>query len=115
MQIQKENLSIPQGTTYRHKLEYRYPDGSPVDLTGFTAKMQIRESIDSETVLYEAEFHSEIVIDSKAGDLFIKIPAAKTALWDWQRGVYDLEIVSQTGEVTRILEGRIKVLPEVTR
>lgn len=115
MRVQKENLSVPQGTTYRHKIEYRYPDGSPVDLTGFTARMQIRETVDSAVVLWEADFGSDIVIDGKNGDVFLKIPAVDTETWGWSMAMFDLEIISQTGEVTRIMEGRVRVTPEVTR
>ena len=40
-------------------------------------------------------------------------PAQTTALSDG-RYVYDLEITSSTGEVTRVIEGIITVTPQVT-
>ena len=45
----------------------------------------------------------------------IKIPAATTALLDFYLVHYDLEIVSASGEVTRVIKGRCVLSREVTK
>jgi hypothetical protein len=43
------------------------------------------------------------------------VSAADTGAITWQRGRYDLELVSSTGIVTRLLYGDVEVSKEVTR
>jgi len=43
------------------------------------------------------------------------VAAADTGAITWQRGKYDLELVSSTGVVTRLLYGDVEVSKEVTR
>jgi len=42
-------LTIEQGATTDLLLEYKDSNGNPVDLSGYTARMQIRPTIDSST------------------------------------------------------------------
>ena len=52
--------------------------------------------------------------DRTTGVLTISLTANQTAALDAERYVYDVEIVSPTNEVTRVLEGIITVRPEVS-
>ncbi len=122
----KYNLLIEQGTTFEPSFTW-YPDasdngdgtftnGDPMDLTGFTAaRMQIRSSVPSSTVLFELTEGDGITLGDAAGTIALFISDTDTAAFDWDRGVYDLELVSGGGIVTRLLEGKVKVSPEVTR
>jgi len=85
-------------------------------LTGYTADMQIRQTITSSTILYEASTgNGAIVMGGTAGTITLTIPAATTAAFTWNRGVYDLNLTSPGGVVTRLLQGYAIVSPEVTR
>jgi hypothetical protein len=46
--------------------------------------------------------------------LTISLTANQTTALDAERYVYDVEITSSTGSVTRVLEGIITVRPEVS-
>ena len=88
----------------------------PVDLTGFTARMQLREKIDSDTVLKELTTeNSGILIDVTNSRITINISAIDTALFTFNSAVYSLEMISSTGVVTPLITGTITLVREVTR
>jgi len=110
-------LTILQGETWRHQLTWKVGvPADPVDLTGCTARMQVRPEVASATVLLElTSGNGRIVLGTTDGKITLGLTATETAALTWQRAVYDLEIVHSDGSVRRLMEGSIKVRPEVTR
>lgn len=82
-----------------------------MDLTGYTASMQIRP-FPAGPILFDAS--TDIVLGGTAGTITVTIPAASTATFTWFTGVYDLILTSATGVVTRFLEGSVTVSAGVT-
>jgi len=116
--VTKVNLYVPKGATYGHRFLYRQlSDESVIPLNNYTARLQMREKVTSDEILYAAttDDGDGITINGPEGAVLLEIPAAETASWGWAKGVYDLEIISATGKVSRIAEGNVKVFPEVTR
>ncbi len=110
------NLVIEQGTDFSHLVGIQNADGSIFPLTGYTARMQIRPTVDSITVLLELTVaNGRISVNAIAGQLTLAIANADTAAVTWRSGVYDLEIVSGGGVVTRIMQGNATLSLEVTR
>jgi len=92
-------------------LEYN----EPVDLTGFTARMQLRSKISDEVVILELTTENGgILIDNVAKTISIVIDAVATALLDFSTAVYSLELV-KAAEVTSFIRGNISLEKEVTR
>lgn len=88
---------------------------TPVNLTGYTARMQIRPNVNSSTVLFEANTtNGYIVLGGSAGTITLTIPAADTATFTFARAVYDLELTIGA-TVTRLLQGTVVLSREVTR
>lgn len=88
----------------------------PTDLAGYIARMQIREAVDSASVLLElTSTAGDIVLDNVLKTITLTIDAVDTAALTFTAGVYDLEMVSPGGVVTRLLEGAVSVIGEVTR
>jgi hypothetical protein len=85
---------------------------APVDLTGYTASMQIKPYALSSTVLYDAS--ANITLGGQAGTITLVIPAAETDDFTWWSGVYDLLLTDPFGVVTRLLSGDVSVCPGVT-
>ena len=118
------NMTCQQGSTFSRVITIRYPDpnsppGDPTyllyDLTGHQARMQVRRTVDSTTALVTLTTSGGgITLGGEDGTIEITISAANTALLN-SSGVYDLEIVSGTGVVSRILQGEWRLSPEVTR
>lgn len=88
---------------------------TPVSLSGFTARMQIRATADATTTLDSLVSPTDIVLDDVNHTITISISATDTAAYTFTDAVYDLEMVSGAGVVTRLLEGNVVVLSEVTR
>lgn len=93
-------------------LEYN----EPVDLTGCTARMQIREKIDSTTFIKELTTENNgISIDVSTSKITINIDAVDTAAFDFTSAVYSLELVYLSGVVKPLMNGTLTLVKEVTR
>ena len=88
----------------------------PVPLVGYSARMQIRESVDSDTVIYEASSSvGQIVLNNNSGTITITIPATATTLFTFSTAVYSVELFDSNGKVIPFLVGNLTLVPEVTR
>jgi len=85
---------------------------TPVPLTGFTARMKIKDRIGG-TVLATLVSPTDITIDTANFTITLNISAAASELFTWVKGVYDLEMIL-SGVVTAILTGSVTVTKEVT-
>ena len=89
---------------------------TPVPLAGYTAKMQIRESIDSSTVILElTTANSGIVIDTTNYTIGINMTSTQTAAFTFINAVYSLELTNVGGAVQTFVNGNLSLVPEVTR
>lgn len=108
------NFLCPQGSTFSRRLTYKIDD-IPVNLTGFSSRLQVREThYDTDTIV-SLTSGSGITLGGSAGTIDILIAASATALFDAGTWVYDLEIESTNGTIDRLVEGSFIVTPEVTR
>ena len=90
---------------------------TPVPLTGYVAQMQIRESLDSTTVIHQmtSAAGGGIQINTSDSTIFLTIPAATTAAFTFDSAVYSLELTNSSGVVTPFLAGNLTLVREVTR
>ena len=110
------NINIEQGATFTRTITWKDSANVAINLTGYTARMQIRERVESSTALVSLTHSSGITLGGAAGTVVITITATQTdALPNMKKGVYDLELVSGGGIVTRLLQGEVVVSPQVTR
>jgi hypothetical protein len=110
------DLFIEQGATFVKTITWNDSAGTPVDLTGYTARMQFRSSVNSSTILFSATTeNSRITLGGALGTIDITFSATDTTAFAFVSAVYDLELQSGTGFVTRLLEGGVEVSKEVTR
>lgn len=112
------NLEADQGATFVKKFIWRVNNATPeeVDLTGYTARMHLREAIDStETVLELTTENGRVTLGGTDGTIDLLIDATDTTGVTAATYRYDLELVSSGGVVTRLIEGKFKFTPEVTR
>lgn len=88
----------------------------PVDLSAYTARLQIRETIDATTTLVSLTSPSDgIVVDNTAKTITVSRSAIETAAYTFESGaVYDLEMVVAS-TVHLLAYGTVTVVEEVTR
>jgi hypothetical protein len=112
---QTYDLCIPAGATFSRVIRWK-ADGANVNLSGYTARMQIRPTAASATTtLSLTTENSRIALGGTAGTITLSISATDTAAIAAGRYVYDLELVSAGGIVTRLLQGIVTVSANVTR
>ena len=111
----KYNIVCPQGSTLSQQMTYSIDD-VPVNLTGYSARMQVREKYAStNTELDLTTANGGIVLGGSAGTITINVNASATGELVAKDYVYDLELVSSSLIVTRLIEGKFIVTPEVTK
>ncbi len=110
------NLVIEQGATFTATVTWRDAANALVNLTGYTARMQIRATVAAGTFAIElTNANGRIVLGGALGTIDLTIAAADTALIGAGSYVYDLELVSGSAVVTRLIQGTATVVAEVTR
>ena len=105
------NLLMDQGADFTVTINYNDQDGTAKNLTGYTARSQMRKSYYSTSAI---SFTANISNPSY-GEITMSLNSNTTANVKAGRYVYDLEVVSNTNVVTRVIEGIVTVMPEVTR
>jgi hypothetical protein len=116
------NTTIERGSTFQLTVTYKDASGTVVNLTGWTFRMQVRESQSALTTILTSEGGSPtIAIDetNKATGvlIFSVTPTNTTAISPstLTTAYYDIEIQkTSTGEVRRILQGKLNISPEIT-
>lgn len=88
----------------------------PVDVSAYTARMQIRSTLTSVDVLDELNTENgKISIDTVNKTITLNLSATVTAAYTWTSGVYSLEMISPTGVVDTIAVGSVTLVKEITR
>lgn len=113
----KHNFYVYRGATFAEQIAWKDENGTAIDLTGFTARMHMRETVDSATpFLTLTTENGGIALGGATGTVDLLASAAATSVISASAGVYDLELVAGDGvTVTRLLEGLVTISPEVTR
>ena len=109
------DITVEQGATFLKVITWKDSSAVPINLTGFTARMQIRERVSSAAAVLDISTDDYIVLGGAAGTITITVPATVTAALNFTRGVYDLEVESPGNVVTRLLQGGVELSKEVTR
>jgi hypothetical protein len=103
------DLNIEQGSVFRRSIPVLNDAGAPIDLTGWSARGQIRLTYRDTGVAYELD------LTAAGSTVELVIPAADSSEWQWRHGVYDVELLDADGTPTRLMQGNVTVSPEVTR
>ena len=110
------NMVCDQGSTFTRTIEIKEADGTVFPLAGYTARMEVRRTVDASSALIGlSTADGRIVINPSLGALTITLTPELTASLT-QSGVYDLEIVhTSTGAVHKVIRGEFKLEKEVSR
>lgn len=108
------DFELDQGADWVIPIELYDAEDKQMDLSGFTARMQIRASAGSGKVSDELTTENGR-LSIEDGTITARWPNAVTTAMSAGRFVYDLEIVSAEGLVARVLEGNFILHREVTR
>ena len=105
------NLAIDQGTTFSVTITVTDDTGSARNLTNYTARSQMRKSYYTTA---NTAFTANLLNPSD-GTITLDLSATQTSALKAGRYVYDVELVSNTATVERIIEGIVTIYPEATK
>ena len=111
------DLEIEQGATFTKVLTWKDSEDVPINLSGFQARMQIRttEEAADPPALALTTVNGRIALGGIAGTITLLISATDTSAITAGSYVYDLELESGGGTVTRLVKGAVTVDREITR
>lgn len=107
------DIVADQGATFQRTLTWSNSAGTPVNLTGYSARMQIRRSFGGELFLSLTTQNGRITLGGAAGTVFLNCAAADMG-FEAGGWAYDLELQSASGVVTRLVMGQFLLRAEVT-
>jgi len=125
-------LTINQGETFNKRFEYKDASGDPIDLSYYHARMQIRPTKESGTVIatISSSFSADLTgitftpesasvnLPPSSGSFAIQISAYSSSLFNFNEAYADMFIYSGSGittEADKIFEAVIKLNKSVTR
>ena len=122
MSAVNRTLEIEQGATFTLGFNWHQPDavdptlpGTPYDLTGWIARLQIRKSQGSPVLLDASTVNGKIVLGTTNGRVDIKFTDEDTDALTTTSALYDLELENPAGDVFRLLEGSVSISKNITQ
>lgn len=111
------DIEFKAGDTFNYDLQYLDSEGSPIDMTGMSVAMQVREAATSAVI---AETATGGIVDAVNGQMTLTLSKTQTqnllAVEDPRKTyAYDVEVTFADTTVFTIVEGKVKVTQSVTR
>jgi hypothetical protein len=112
------NFAISEGADFSITMTWTAGSpAAPVNLTGWTAHLQIRSTYaDYGGTIYAdlTNANGGLVLGGSAGTIQVVMPASQTTALGFDRAVYDLKLTNPGGSVTRLIQGTVTFSREVT-
>ena len=108
------NITVYTGTTFSLASVWKI-NGNAVDLTGYSADMQVRAATDTSIIIELSTSNSRVVITPNLGQTTLNLTATETAALAPGIYVYDLNLTASNGDVNKILAGNFVVIASVTQ
>lgn len=132
MSCAKISLMINQGETFFKRFLYEDESGSPIDLSYYHSRMQIRPSAGSSTVyatlssslsadqtgITHTPYSGSVQLPSSSGSFAIQISAYSSSLFNFTEAYADMFIYSGSGitqYTKKVFEARVKLIKSVTQ
>lgn len=114
--MEEVNFQVVQGDTFTMEVTYTNPNGSAINLTDFSAKMDVRDQPGGKILCASISSTNQIDIDGTNGKLTISFTPAQTRKFTTPSAAYQLKIINNnTGESTTLVRGYFSVNAAVIR
>jgi hypothetical protein len=111
----QKNFEVDQNATFSFIVEYKDNDGLPIDLTGSTAKMQVRDTKGGSKLAFSLTSPAGgITITPLLGKLTIKMTPTQTNKLFYPKSSYDIMVTDSNGNKIKMLEGFMTLSRSVT-
>ena len=110
------DIVCDQGATFRLSMIWKDSTLTPIDLTNYTADMQVRTEFVEPGIMWEMKSSGAgITLGGVLGTIALFIDASDTAgliPGEWH---YDLLLTAPSGDKTRLIQGSFTITPAVTQ
>lgn len=111
----QKNFEVDQNATFTFVVEYKDSDGNAIDLTGASAKMQVRDTKGGNKLAVTlSSIEGNILIDGSEGKLTIKMTPTQTNKLFYPKSSYDIMVIDSNGNKIKLLEGFMTLSRSVT-
>lgn len=86
---------------------------TPVELTGYVARLIVKDKVGGVTLFEMTTDNGRIVLDPLSHTITLSVTATDLAAQKWVKGVYELELESPSGVVTKLMGGAATVAKEI--
>jgi hypothetical protein len=108
-------ITHTKGDTFIRDFAFTDADGNPIDLTGYSVRLQLRESVRSSSATLDAATPNEITITGAGNNVLSVLIDAETMEIPARKYVWDLQLTTPGGVVTTYLFGNFTITSDVTR
>lgn len=105
-------LRIKQGDTFHLEILWNDSEGTPVDMTGCSARMQLRRTPGGPLLLDMSTDNGRIAL--AAGSFTFDVDAQAMQRLSAPDGVFDLQVEYPDGRIATILGGKFELIQDVT-
>lgn len=111
----QKNFEVDQNATFSFVVEYKDDNGNAIDLTGASAKMQVRDVKGGTKLAVTLTSPSGgIVINGPLGKLTVTLTPTQTNKLFYPKSVYDIMVIDSNGNKIKLLEGFMTLNRSVT-
>lgn len=111
----QKNFEVDQNATFSFVVEYKDDNETAIDLTGASAKMQVRDAKGGTKLAVTLTSPSGgIVINGSLGKLTVTLTPTQTNKLFYPKSVYDIMVIDSNGNKIKLLEGFMTLNRSVT-
>ncbi len=111
----QKNFEVDQNATFSFIVEYKDENDDAIDLTGASAKMQVRDTKGGSKLAVTLTSPSGgITIDGPNGKLTVRMTPTQTSKIFYPKSSYDVMVVDSNGNKIKLLEGFMTLNRSVT-
>ena len=111
----QKNFEVDQNATFSFVVEYKDDNGNAIDLTGASAKMQVRDVKGGTKLAVTLTSPSGgIVINGLLGKLTVTLTPTQTNKLFYPKSVYDIMVIDSNVNKIKLLEGFLTLNRSVT-
>jgi uncharacterized protein YndB with AHSA1/START domain len=111
----QKNFEVDQNATFSFVVEYKDDNGNAIDLTGASAKMQVRDVKGGTKLAVTLTSPSGgIVINGPLGKITVTLTPTQTNKLFYPKSVYDIMVIDSNANKIKLLEGFMTLNRSVT-
>ena len=106
------DFGVDCGTTWKINMNWTEDDGTPIDINGYIGRMYLKRNYNTPTAFEITTTNGRMTLGTGTISWVVTDEDTRDLSGSY---IYDIELESFNGEVTRLYQGSVNMSPEVTR